>query len=116
MANLGMVKLRIEKFVFIPHNINEMYQKFRNTRSFARYLLIKSNNKNLWQLLRFIDPYSLSINKNDALIKLINIITMLKNLVDMFIKTHKLHKEEILEVNNYNIFLKYLYERKKNSF
>jgi hypothetical protein len=111
MVKLNIIKSKIDKFEFIPHNIIEMYQKFRCKYAFARYLLIQSNNYYLWQLLRFIDPYSLSINKNDALNTLIHIMTNLKILVNIFLKTNVLQKEELLEVNNYNIFLKYLYER-----
>jgi hypothetical protein len=107
--------LKPVKFEFIPHHINKMYQEFRHIDSFAKYLLLQSCNQKLWNLFRSIDPYSLSINRNNALDDLIFIISHLKHFVNIYTQNNQLNNFQKREINNYDVFMKYLYERKKMS-
>ena len=107
--------LKPVKFEFIPHNISKMYQEFRHIDSFAKYLLLQSYNQKMWNLFRSIDPYSLSINRNNALNDLIYIISHLKHFVNIYTQNNQLDDFQKREINNYDVFMKYLYERKKMS-
>lgn len=108
--------LKPVKFEFIPHNINKMYQEFRHSNSFARHILYQYSNEKLWFLFRLIDPYSLSVNKNNAIDNLIYIIANIKHLTNIYTQNSKITTHEVKEIENYDIFMKYLYERKKQMF
>ena len=99
------------KFQFIPHDINNMYQEFRNKDSFTRYLLMKGYMSNLWQMMVSIDPYSLSVNRYDAIYKLIHIMSNLRKLVILYIQKNPLNRLQYLEVEKYDTFLNYLHQR-----
>ena len=101
------------KFEFVPHNINNMYQDFRKNHSFSRHLLINTNNINMWEIFLSIDPYSLCINKNSSIEKVIYIITYLKHLVSIYMNSNQLKDYEYKEVMNYDFFLEYLNGRLK---
>ena len=108
--------LKPVKFEFIPHNINKMYQEFRHVNSFAKYILLQSYNEKLWNLFRSIDPYSLSVNKNNVIDDLIYIFSNIKHLINIYTQTNKLNNFQNEEIKKYDIFMKYLYERKKTMY
>ena len=99
------------KFEFIPHNINNMYQGFRRNNSFSNHLLINTNNEKLWNLFKSIDSYSLCVNRNSAIDKVIYIIKILKQCVTIYTN---IQEDAYKEISNYDIFLEYLKERLRN--
>jgi len=99
------------KFEFIPHNINNMYQGFRRNNSFSKHLLINTNNVNLWNLFKSIDSYSLCVNRNSSIDKVIYIITILKQCVTIY---KNIQEDAYREISSYDIVLDYLKERLRN--
>lgn len=99
------------EFDFVPHNVNNAYQELRKTTSFAKHLLTKTNNSTIWNLFISIDIYSLCVNKNDAIYKVIDIISIIKHLIPFYASENKLTKNEIKEIKHYDLLLAYLQNR-----
>jgi hypothetical protein len=102
------------EFDFVPHDINNIFQKIKHTTAFSRHLLINTRNKFLWHNLISIDPYSLNINKNESIHIVINILQTLKHYVPFYTQQHKLKDNEIKEIKSYDVLLDYLQDRLKN--
>ena len=102
------------EFDFVPHDVNNIYQRIRYKTSFSGHLLINTRNQQLWEKLLSIDSYSLCINRNNSINIVIDILQTLKHFVRYYATQYMLKNNEIEEINSYDKLLVYLHNRLKN--